>query len=266
MGAATQSVHPGKRMSPPLKAQLSTCPWIRRTGPFPHVLVPRLFIDPVAAEISAEVTARIADVTGMHHFGWYDAYACGLQGISPDNALAIFVSRAFHDFVADRMEVPALGYVNAGIHSHRRGSESGFIHNDLNPVYFDAEPRPDAVVLPTQAGGSYMHGSGAHPGARVRRVVRCTTMIYYTGNPNWHLGDGGETGLYSSGDTDLNDPDTRIPPLNNSMLIFNCSSSSYHAFLCNRQAERNSIVMWLHASVEHMSARHGEQALVPFRR
>lgn len=247
----------------PLKAQLAQGSWIRRARPFPHALVPRLFVDQVAAEIDAEVTARVDAKTGMHHFGWYDAYACGFQDIPADNVLAVFVSRAFHDFIARQMGVPALGYVNAGIHHHRRGSESGFIHNDLNPAYFDADPQPEQVVLPMQAGASYMYGSGGRPGVRVRRVVRCTAMIYYAANPSWHLGDGGETGLYSGPESYF--PAARIPPVNNSMLIFNCSPSSYHAFLTNRREARNSIVLWLHASVEHMAARHSEQAFVPFK-
>jgi len=249
-----------------LRDCVSDDPWIRRSHPFPHVLVPRLFEPGTAAEIDAEVSSIVRSPAGMRHFGWYDAFACGFAAAVADSALAVFVSRAFHDLVADRMGVPALGYVNGGVHHHREGSRSGFIHNDLNPVYFDTQLHGNEIVLPMQAGASYTHGTGAWPGAVVHQVVRCTTIIYYTANRPWRLGDGGETALYARADADLSAPAARIPPVNNSVLIFNCSGSSHHAFLRNNRIERNSIVVWLHASVEYMAAAHGEHAFVRFAR
>lgn len=172
---------------------LSQGPWIERTGPFPHVVAREVFRPPLAAAIRAAARDLIRGSDSLRHFGWYDAYACGFQQAT-SGPLRIFTSREWHDLIAQTMSVPATGHVNGGIHHRPVGTAHGFIHNDLNPVYFARDPSPDEVVLPDQARVSYTLGN-AIPGSLPRAVVRCTTLIYYLGNPTWHVGDGGETAL-----------------------------------------------------------------------
>jgi 2OG-Fe(II) oxygenase superfamily len=200
----------------------------------------------------------------LRHFGWYDAYAHGFQ-TNMSGALHLFISREWHNLIARIMDVPATGHVNGGIHHHPPGSGDGFIHNDLNPVYFDRDPRSDEVVLPNHSRVSYTVGSVTSAGIRSREVVRCTALIYYTANPDWHIGDGGETALYGSIKQDARYPDSRVPPINNSMVLFNCTPTSFHAFTRNWRSERNSIVMWLHAPPAEMTRRFGGKSLVRFR-
>jgi hypothetical protein len=242
---------------------LSPGPWLRRTRPFPHVVVREVFRPPLAAALREAARDLIDDSGSLRHFGWYDAYACGFEHAAR-GPLGVFASREWHDLIARVMAVPATGHVNGGIHHHPTGTARGFIHNDLNPVYFARDPDPDEVVLPDQSRVSYTFGGATGPPAR--EVVRCTTLIYYLGNPAWHVGDGGETALYSKCDRDPRYPQSRIPPINNSMLLFNCTPSSFHAFTRNWRSERNSIVMWLHAPLGVMARRYGAGSFVRFRR
>jgi len=95
--------------------------------------------------------------------------------------------------------------------------------------------------------------------------VRCTTLIYYLGNPAWHVGDGGETALYAGTRRDHRYPEARVPPVNNSMLLFNCTPTSFHAFTQNWRSERNSIIMWLHAPPTAMARRYGAESFIRFK-
>lgn len=242
---------------------LSQAPWIERIRPFPHVVTCEVFRPSLAAAIDDAARDIIYGSDRLRHFGWYDAYACGFQRAA-SGPLGIFTSREWHDLIAQTMGVPATGHVSGGIHHHPVGTANGFIHNDLNPVYFARDPGPDEVALPDQARVSYTLGN-AIPGSLARPVVRCTTLIYYLGNPAWHVGDGGETALYKGISQDHRYPETRVPPINNSMLIFNCTPASFHAFTGNWRSERNSVIMWLHAPPAEMARRYGAESFVRFK-
>jgi hypothetical protein len=247
-----------------LSNSLSQGPWLERRRPFRHVVVREVFLPAVAAAISEAASDLIYNSGSLRHFGWYDAYACGFQQAG-EGPLQLFTSRPWHDLIARAMDVPATGHINGGLHHHPVGTASGFIHNDLNPVYFHRDPDPDEVVLPDHSRVSYTAGSVGAADAQAREVVRCTAMIYYVANPAWHIGDGGETALYSKINQDIRYPEGKVPPISNSMLLFNCTPTSFHAFACNRRSERNTIVMWLHALPADMARRFGAESFVRFR-
>jgi hypothetical protein len=52
-----------------------------------------------------------------------------------------------------------------------------------------------------------------------------------------------------------------VPPINNSMLLFECTPYSYHSFISNRRSVRNCLVMWLHRPKEEVTARWGETVI-----
>jgi 2OG-Fe(II) oxygenase superfamily len=68
----------------------------------------------------------------------------------------------------------------------------------------------------------------------------------YLCNPDWIEGDGGETGLYGSREDPVDRPIAVVPPINNSLLMFECTPYSYHSFLSNGRSPRNSVIVWLH--------------------
>jgi Rps23 Pro-64 3,4-dihydroxylase Tpa1-like proline 4-hydroxylase len=71
-------------------------------------------------------------------------------------------------------------------------------------------------------------------------------MIFYLLNDGWQSGDGGETGLYDSADADIDCPIVRCPPINNTLIAFECTPRSFHSFISNRRIPRISIIMWAH--------------------
>jgi hypothetical protein len=202
---------------------------------------------------------RFCRITG------YDGYSLPLtQATAPP--FNFFISRAWHDVLAEVAGVQAVGAVRAALHHHRPGGAAGAVHNDLNPGWFaGGAANPAGVVVSDPDVCNYHHGRPARPSARPRRYVRAVAMIYYLANPSWEAGDGGETGLYrrdSDGELKLA---AVTPPLNNSLLLFECTPVSFHAFQANRNA-RNSVILWLHRQADEAERRWGAREIVEWPR
>jgi len=97
-------------------------------------------------------------------------------------------------------------------------------------------------------------------------TIRAVAAIFYLDNPPWSPGDGGTTGLYRNASDPVDQPAAVVPPLNNSMLAFECTPFSYHGFVSNRRHPRNSVVLWLHRSRQDVVRRWGEHAIVGYKR
>lgn len=237
--------------------------WWRREVPFPHVVAPAVFAPPVASALDEAMFALLDDAASLRHFGWYDAYGWSFRPKTPW-PFSIFTSQEWRTLISRTMGVTATNHVAGGAHHHPRGTANGFVHNDLNPVYFDAVDHVgDEVQLPSPGRVSYTQGSVTKAPTSVREVVRRTALLYYLANPRWAPGDGGETGLYER-PTRRATESSLIPPLNNSMLLFNCTPKSFHGFIANPRHERNCIVMWLHDDLATVADEFGVGSLTRF--
>jgi len=228
--------------------------WLHRTQPFSHIVARDVFTADFYSELVAhyhEILAR-----GLHQgptatagrfarsIVGYDAYGIGFNA-STIGPLAFFGSLGWHDMLCGLFNVKATGHINLGAHHHAVGSASGYIHNDFNPTWF---PRKDdaGIAFPDPRRCAYKTGAGPLASADKVEIVRAVAMIYFLANDHWVEGDGGETGLFDSAYTSVMAPYLRVPPENNSILLFECTPSSYHAFLHNPGRNRNSIIMWTH--------------------
>jgi Rps23 Pro-64 3,4-dihydroxylase Tpa1-like proline 4-hydroxylase len=81
-------------------------------------------------------------------------------------------------------------------------------------------------------------------------------MIYYLNNDGWQPGDGGETALFATGKLGVG-PFGLCPPVNNSLLLFECTPHSFHSLIANPRRARDSVILWLHSTVEDAEAKWG---------
>lgn len=256
--------------APPLASVVGSRRWLKRNDPFPHIVVRDVFTNEFHSELEAawaKILEPGLDAPGqrLSHMGWYDSY--GLS-FSQDETLPfrIFVSRPWHDLLARAAGVRATGHVNAGIHHHATGSAHGFVHNDLNPAWFAETESSEGIHVARQELVSYTTGEILHPGSTRVRYVRSLAVLYFLGNAPWSPGDGGELGLYRYHDDRPGSPEVAVPPLNNSLVIFECTPYSFHGFISNRANPRTSVIAWLHQSERDVAERWGLDALVPFAR
>jgi hypothetical protein len=241
--------------------------WLRRALPFPHVIAQHVFAPAFYCSIEEQFRRLLASGSDFkRNMPGYDAvgYPFTPQLAGP---LAVFVSRSWHDLVADIMDVEATYDIDGSLHSHEVLANDGSIHNDLAEGWFvDEARRPDGVNVTDRALCSYNHGTTKRPGLRARRVVRGVAILFYLDNAAWIPGDGGETGLYRTAGDEIHRPAAVVPPLNNSVLIFKCTPRSFHSFLRNSRTCRNSVTMWLHRPWEDVVGEFGEASVVKWPR
>lgn len=236
--------------------------WVRRTMPFPHVVAENVFVPDFYAELHAEFE-RIErehpegfrrDISG------YDAAAADVARYR-GGPLGVFLTREWHDIIAALTGVPATGDMVATLHHHDAGSRPGWPHNDLNPGWFGGPPPgPGEIRTETDTPVSYRDGQ-APPGVPARACVRAVSLLFYLGNGPWQPGEGGETGLFASYDSARHGPAAAVAPIDNSLVLFECTPYSLHAFLGTTKP-RNSVVMWLHRDKADAVRRWGEHSIV----
>ena len=248
--------------------------WSMSYHPFPHVLAHDIFQPFVYREIERSFLRILGfglfeeRVVGRFSriFRGYDAYGTRLPHDSKD-PLCIFASREWHDLLAGLFHLRTTGDMNAELHHHALGSLNGRIHNDLNPGWFLGEAPVGGVNLSDSEVCSYKFGTLRSPAPlQPHKRIRALAMIFYLANMNWTQGDGGETGLYESNDADLNSPNVAIAPLSNSLLAFEVTPHSFHAFLKNKRSARNAVVLWLHRDYQEAASQWGEAAVVEWPR
>jgi hypothetical protein len=129
-------------------------------------------------------------------------------------------------------------------------------------VYFERARPGRGIQASDPAVLDYQTGARRRPGVEVEPFARAVALLYYVGNEEWRPGDGGETGLYAHRGVPVAAPDAAVPPVNNSLVLFECTPASFHTFLSNRRTVRNAVVMWLHRDYGEVTARWGETSLV----
>ncbi|GAB2463456.1 2OG-Fe(II) oxygenase [Jatrophihabitans fulvus] len=249
---------------PALEDVLANRRWVRRGFPFPHVVAQNVFTPEFYGLLDAEFRRieREQPEAFQRNMAGYDATGAMLDH-HRDGPLGIFVSRAWHDLLAGvgGIDDPT-GDMTASLHHHEPGSADGWPHQDLNPGWFGEPAGPDEVRLPydgpPERRVAYHHGTRAE-GVPARETVRAVSALFYLANPPWEPGDGGETGLYTVGGQSR--PTLTVPPVNNSLVLFECSPFSWHGFLSNRVKPRNSVVMWIHRPKDEVVRRWGDDSI-----
>ncbi|RJO77268.1 2OG-Fe(II) oxygenase [Nocardia panacis] len=234
--------------------------WVRRSKPFPHVYARDVFVPEFYARM-AEEFARLrrerADAF-VPVSANYSAEGFSLAGLR-DGPLALFTSREWHDLIARVARVRATGDMDGSLHHHPPGSPYGWPHNDLNPAWFPGEAPGPAEVRLSDATVGIKNGARAD-GVPARETMRAVAVLFYLANPGWQQGDGGETALYEYIGDGTQQP-LLVPPLDNSLIMFECTPRTWHTFAGGNTRPRNSAVMWLHRPKSEVVQRWGDDRI-----
>src|SRR5207244_10936887 len=104
-------------------------------------------------------------------------------------------------------------------------------------------------------------GDGSLLASEKVEVVRGVAVIFFLLNDGWQPGDGGETGLFADRHSAIGEPELRCPPESNTLVMFECTPHSFHAFLGGNRRPRTSVIMWVHRTREDAIAKYGEERL-----
>jgi hypothetical protein len=98
------------------------------------------------------------------------------------------------------------------------------------------------------------------------KAVRAIVMHFFVGNGRWRRGDGGVIGLHATPFDRIGAPVRTVPPLDNSLLVFECTPFSLHGFIGGHTTPRNVITLWVHRSYADAVALWGEASVVEWSR
>ncbi|WP_433196889.1 2OG-Fe(II) oxygenase family protein [Nocardia sp. CA-107356] len=234
--------------------------WIRRVDPFPHVYARDVFVPEFYLRLTDELARVRRERPEAFGSVAVDYGAVGAQLAElRDGPLALFLSREWHDLIARIAGVATTGDVEGSVHHHPPGSPQGWPHNDLNPAWFK-DPAPGLDEVGTVTPEVDLKTGARTPEVFARETVRAVAVLFYFGNPDWRPGDGGETALYAQlGANPV--PALTIPPMDNSLLLFECTPRSWHGFIGGNTVARNCVVMWLHRPKEDVVRRWGGNSI-----
>jgi LPS sulfotransferase NodH len=243
-----------------LESVLASRHWLRRESPFPHVYATQVFKPDIYQSMADQAERLLSEGNFSRSIPGYDASAYSITSRT-QGPLSIFLSRSWHDMLARMFQVESTGELNVALHHHAVGSLSGSPHNDLNPGWFlvDSKRSDGLTVHDPKDGCHYQFGPQGQERAVER--TRAVAVIMYLSNPVGRY-SGGETGLYRSASDPIDRPAASIPPINNSLLAFECTTHSLHGFMTNPYASRTCLVMWLHRDKEETVRRFGESSIV----
>src|SRR6266404_5703279 len=252
-----------------LKHVLANRAWDRRSYPFPHVVAQGVFTEDYFATLSDAFNEILrAGLREQRHGGRLSRSMVGCDAFGMtfcpeyEGPFSLFMSRQLHDMMAGLFDVPCTGHINCGIHHHAVESAHGWVHNDLNHAYFVDYPSEDGVNVVRHRVCSYAYGKVFGSAVKPRQLVRSVAMLFYLCNPPWSPGNGGTTGLYLCKDEPVDKPSAVMPPINNSILLFQCTPYSFHSFVSNRNHPRNCVIMWVHCEKAEAVARWGGEKII----
>jgi hypothetical protein len=91
----------------------------------------------------------------------------------------LFFSRDRRDVLAKIWGVSPTPYLVVWVHHHVRGSDSGWVHNDVNPTSF---PYAQDDCMQTLGSQFLQTGAGSLPPEQEVEVVRGAALVLYLGN------------------------------------------------------------------------------------
>jgi len=184
---------------------------------------------------------------------YYEKYDAIISAVTNQNidGFSSLISYSFVEALGQLIKFPFNGLLDAAIHSHPLNSRSGWIHTDYCSAWFnDPSFNQHCFCFADRSKCDYFSGKKLKDDAMPVEYARVGTLIYFLGNDKWQTGYGGETVLFNSSVKTSNTRTKFIAPENNTLLFFECSPHSYHSFITNVVQPRNSIIFWLHCTVE----------------
>lgn len=241
--------------------------WLRHEWPFTYISAKDVFKSDYYYALTAQVKEildrGLSEVPDRGRFSrnmsGYDSYGIGFSK-STQGPLAVFLSSSWRDTISNLFGIGITPYIFAGSHHHTIDSADGFIHNDFNPSWFPHADNQD-IQIPNNEICSYKTGAGPLRDSEKVQVVRGVAVLFFLLNDGWQQEDGGEIGLFTSSQSKVTEPALCCPPINNSLVAFECTPHSFHSFLKNKRISRTSIIMWVHRPIEEAVQKFGKDNL-----
>lgn len=230
--------------------------------PFNYLIVEDLFDEAAAFGLAATFTDLIRQAKPIGKVGEVGELIYEAVNFTPllehvqTTPIGCIASLHLKHLISEVFDIRLDENLMIGMHRHNPPSKAGWTHTDFAVVSFpDIPTNYRGQRIYHQSSGCNYSDDSKHRQPETIKTARAIACLYYTANPHWTRGMGGETGIY------LSDGKTLVassPPRNNSLFAFEISPISYHAYLGAPSMQRNSYIWWYHAPPGYLMKRHAK--------
>ncbi len=224
--------------------------------PYRHVIIDDIFTKEFYGELCAYFNRKKAEglyetrTRGQFHAFTdteqpYDGYVFSVT-YQPGEPINFFFSNEWNLYFSQLFNRPTDQTTAIGLHFHKKGDRTGWVHNDYSLKRFDTKNvlENKVVSVPYITGEESDAAEQKTPESTTFLSRRAITILYYLDNVASEGVDvGGGTGMYST--LESTEPTKIVAPKNNRLFAFEVTPKSYHAFQENH-TDRSSLAQWFH--------------------
>lgn len=222
--------------------------------PFRHVVIDNLLPQEVYESLERDFTRilsrGLSEERTREKFNRFDLY--DLYSYTPKPTLntpyGCFFSETYFQMLESALARTFTRDTFATFHHHTPNPADNYIHNDYVYEYFADDPLANGI------NPWFYQCDKHHPSKEGRPAVRAATSIFYLAN-DWRQGLGGDTGIFK--DKDPASLVRSVAPVNNRLLAFDITPTSFHNYMKCSMPMRNSLAQWYFASERDVLARFG---------
>ncbi len=226
--------------------------------PYRHVIIDDIFTKEFYGELCAYFNKKKAH--GLHETRTperfnafmdvekpYDGYVFSVT-YQPDAPTNFFFSNEWNLYFSQLFSRPTDQTTAIGLHFHKKGDRTGWVHNDLALKSFNTKNvlANKVISVPYVTGEESDAVSKEGKKSTTFLSRRAITILYYLNNTT-DEDVGGGTGMYDA--LESTEPAKIVAPKNNRLFAFEVSPKSYHAFQGNH-TDRSSLAQWFHIDNE----------------
>ncbi|OGC87992.1 hypothetical protein A2419_00805 [Candidatus Adlerbacteria bacterium RIFOXYC1_FULL_48_26] len=230
------------------------------TSPFRHIVIENFLPEARNAAIKENFARTLAmglgGETSQDRFRHRTMYDLDLFWPEPslEGPQSPFFSVSYFEMLRKLFDRPLSNDTILSYHHHDKSVDDNYIHNDFTEGYFVDAPLPNGINP-----WHFQCTHSAPPATEQSRAMpRALAAIYYL-NDSWQLSDGGETAFFSANNhTAL---ERKIEPVNNKLLVFEITPTSWHSYLKSAAPSRNSVAQWFFMPPQEAARRFPNKPL-----
>jgi hypothetical protein len=230
--------------------------------PFNYLRIENCFDEELSHSMSNVFDVKVAEGKPIGKVGEEDDLVYSAINYTPQLADLLYTSIGsiasvqLKNFIGSVFGVSLDENLMIGMHRHNPPSKAGWSHSDFAVVSFPNIPcNFSSHRVFTQDYSVNYADDSALLQPDTLKTARSIACLYYTASNHWSAGKGGETGLFLPNRETLA---VKVPPRGNSLLAFEISPLSYHAYLGSASMERNCFIWWYHSPIPYITERYAE--------
>lgn len=216
------------------------------TTPYKHIVIKNFLKEEVYNKMCNKVEELIAPTAAAQKYATGEVYNARIASLSfkeMNDGYDFFGSPEWKKCVSNLFNIAFDKLVNISLHYHKAPSKPGWVHADFSICSYNDDPEKDIII--GSNGAIYSDDTANRQPASTKALRRVACLYYFNNKTDISPFDGGGTAIY---DATGGRVVKTIPPVNNSIFLFEISPTSYHTYT-GAKFDRTALVHWFHSSI-----------------